>query len=167
MTQEKVIKAKAHKLNKPEDGNRGKIYNYLCDQHDIEVCFRPGFLDTLFGNFLIGDEICFLHVEEEVLVATCSARVLFIDSDPKAQIKIKIAPSSELRRFNVKEEEKEPVEEEPKEEYIKKDGVAIYNKKRRKYEVFMDDEIVYASQNKTHAEAVARGDKPIPQHSAI
>lgn len=161
MTQEKIIKAKSNKLNKPEDGNFGKNFNYVCEQHSVEVCFRDGFFDTLAGNFMAGDNISCLHIIDNILLATCEARVVFVDQDAVKTAKVEVHKASEIMSFG-KIPESIIEKELPGPEYIKKDGVAIYNKKKRTYEVWMDDKIVCDSRNKKYAEEIARGDRPLP-----
>ena len=59
-----MIKARSNKLNKPEDGNFGKVWNYICDQHDLKECFNPGFFNTLGGNLMAGDIIRMIEIKQ-------------------------------------------------------------------------------------------------------
>jgi hypothetical protein len=161
------IKAKTHNLNKPEDGNYGKQFNYICKDHDVQTCFQPNFFDTLAGNFMAGDTIRCLKIVKERVTHMCEGVVLSVNIDGNKRevdfrpIVAKIMTFPEVNYLHDNDQKLE--EKESHEEYIKKDGVAKYNKKTRQYEVFVDDIIVYASQNKKFAEEVARGDKAIPE----
>ena len=78
------VKAKHHKLNKPEDGNFGKQWNYICDQHKVQECYEKGFFDPLAGNFMAGDTIRILEVRDGRVRSFAEGIIIEVMSDQKA-----------------------------------------------------------------------------------
>jgi hypothetical protein len=161
------IKAKTHNLNKPEDGNYGKTFNYICKDHDVQTCFVPGFFSTLAGNFMAGDSIRCMKIVKERITHLCEGIVLTVDIDGNKRtvdfrpITPKIITFPEENYLQARPQEMQ--EGEAREEFIKNDGVVKRNQKNKNYDVYMNDIVVCSTTNKTAADAIARGDRPIPE----
>ncbi len=166
------IKAKTHNLNKPEDGNYGKSFNYICKDHDVQTCFEEGFFDTLAGNFMAGDSIRCLKIKKERISELCEGIVLFVNiegNNRQVDFRPLVNKITTFPERNYLHEHKQDLktteahELESREEYIKEDGVAKWNPKKKVYEIFQGDIIIHATRDKTQADAIARGDKPVPE----
>tara|TARA_R110002096_G_scaffold53659_1_gene139266 strand:+ start:843 stop:1319 length:477 start_codon:yes stop_codon:yes gene_type:complete len=155
-----MIKARTNNLNKPEDGNYGKQYNYICKDHDISTCFQPGFFDPLSGNFMAGDTVRCIKISNERVVAMAEGIVLEVETTSNAR-KVEFKSISEITTFP-----KKPAEEKVKEAdgptYIGENGTVKYNYTNKNWDILVDDVIVHTSNNKIEANSIARGDQPIP-----
>lgn len=156
-----MIKAKTHNLNKPEDGNYGKQFNYICKDHDINTCFQPGFFDPLSGNFMAGDTVRCIKIKDERVTAMAEGIVLEVNSTSTVRA-VEFTPISKVTTFS----DKLPEEDKPKEEdgpdYIRENGTVKYNYTNKNWDILVDGEIVHTSNNKIEANSIARGDQPIP-----
>ena len=168
-----MIKAKTQHLNKPEDGNYGKQFNYICKDHDVTTCFQPGFFDTLTGNFMAGDTIRCIKIVEERVVAVADGIVLevqingnvrtvdfksLLDAGATGPEQTTAQVTTFAGKPLIKGEEKEV--DGP--EYIKENGVVKWNPGKKVFEVRVKDQVVYATKEKSEALNIARGDQPIP-----
>jgi len=157
-----MIKAKTNNLNKPEDGNYGKQFNYICKDHDINTCFQPGFFDTLTGNFMAGDSIRCMKIVKERIVAMCDGVVLEVCVNGNVR-NVDFIPIGDIITFsegrNIQpEKEKAPAAP----IYIKEDGTVKWNLGRKVYQVVVKGEVVYETPEKQLAQQIARGDQPVP-----
>lgn len=156
-----MIKAKANKLNKPEDGNFGKVWNYICDQHEIKECFNPGFFDTLGGNLMAGDIIRMIEIKQNRVLSLFEGVILEVTKDKTGHNVIFHPISDKILRF-APAKPKETPKEDPAPEFISGTGVVEWNLGKRAYIVSVNGKPVCEIENKDEAHAVARGDRPIP-----
>ena len=158
-----MIKARTNNLNKPEDGNYGKNFNYICKDHDVKTCFKPGFFDTLTGNFMAGDTIRCLKIEKERVLAMCDGVVLETRVNGNVRT-VDFRATSDVVDFSeslsLEEPEEEDTPDAPK--YIKEDGTVKWNLGRKVYQVVVKGEVVYETPEKQLAQQIARGDQPVP-----
>jgi|ETNvirnome_6_100_1030635.scaffolds.fasta_scaffold02117_5 hypothetical protein len=159
------MKAKANKLNKPEDGNFGKVWNYICDQHDIKVCFEEGFFNSIGGNLMAGDTIRMLRInnKSQRITEMCEGIVLHVE-DTKLGWVVDFFPlKNKILTFGTpKVTEDNKTEHQPDPEFIKGNGKVEWNLGKRGYAVLDDGKQVYFTDNKAEAHAISRGDRPIP-----
>jgi|TARA_R110000744_G_scaffold375956_2_gene489842 hypothetical protein len=157
-----MIKAKAHRLNKPEDGNFGKIWNYICDQHEIKECFTEGFFSTMGGNLMAGDTVRMIEIRKNRIISLCEGIVLEVTKNTTGY-KVEFHPLSEkIKRFPLGEGVKEKPSTEPAPVFISGTGLVEWNLGKRTYVITADGKPVCEIDNKAEAHAVARGDKPLP-----
>ena len=159
------MRAKANKLNKPEDGNFGKTWNYICDQHEIAECFKKGFFDSVGGNLMAGDQIRMIRMQGEKLVlGICDGIVLQVESTKLGWV-VQFHPLQNTI-LNFKDAFTDtPTESEPEEvgpEFIKGTGRVEWSINKKHYSVFDDGKEVCTVYKKSEAHAISRGDKPIP-----
>jgi hypothetical protein len=159
------VKAKHSKLNKPEDGNFGKIWNYICDQHDVKECYQEGFFDTMVGNLMAGDTIRILEVRDKRVRSMAEGIVLEVIRGKQVD-KVEFFPlASKVLKFPIKTFEEPNKEDEVPAEYIQGEGTVEYNPGKKAYMILCDGKIVSQCANKERAHAVARGDFPIPVYT--
>jgi len=157
-----MIKAKAHRLNKPEDGNFGKVWNYICDQHEIKECFKEGFFNTLGGNLMAGDVVRMIEIRQNRILSLCEGIILEVTKN-QTGYQVEFHPLSEaIKRFPQGKAVKETAVAEPAPEFISGTGSVEWNLGKRTYVITADGKPVCEIENKAEAHAVARGDKPIP-----
>ena len=156
-----MIKARTNNLNKPEDGNYGKQFNYICKDHDINTCFQPGFFDPLSGNFMAGDIVRCIKITDERVVAMAEGIVLEVEATANSR-NVEFTPISQVTTFSEKLAEKEEIKEADGPTYIGENGTVKYNYTNKNWDILVDDEIVHTSNNKIEANSIARGDQPIP-----
>ena len=157
-----MIRAKAHRLNKPEDGNFGKVWNYICDQHEIKECFNEGFFSPMGGNLMAGDMIRMIEIRQNRILSLCEGIVLEVIKT-KTGYQVEFHPlSDKIKRFpRGKVIDKEPSTEAPP-VFISGTGLVEWNLGKRTYVITADGKPVCEIDNKAEAHAVARGDKPLP-----
>mgnify|MGYP005670316705 CR=1 FL=1 len=157
------VKAKHHKLNKPEDGNFGKQWNYICDQHKVQECYEKGFFDPLAGNFMAGDTIRILEVRDGRVRSFAEGIIIEVMSDQKAD-RVEFHPLGSkvivFPRKNSKDLPEEKKEIAP--EFIQGEGTVKYNFGKKMYSILSDGKCIAECSNKERAHSVARGDVPIP-----
>tara|TARA_R100001244_G_scaffold130372_1_gene102462 strand:+ start:819 stop:1388 length:570 start_codon:yes stop_codon:yes gene_type:complete len=168
-----MIKAKTQHLNKPEDGNYGKQFNYICKDHDVNTCFQPGFFDTLTGNFMAGDTIKCIKIEKERVVAVADGIVLEVQINGNVRT-VDFRPvlgagasgiegtTAQVTTFAGKPLIVDEETEVDGPEYIKENGTVKWNPGKKVFEVRVEDQVVYATKEKPEALKIARGDQPIP-----
>tara|TARA_R110000803_G_scaffold95011_2_gene162762 strand:+ start:113 stop:595 length:483 start_codon:yes stop_codon:yes gene_type:complete len=157
-----MIKARTNNLNKPEDGNYGKNFNYICKDHGVSTCFQPGFFDTLTGNFMAGDTIRCLKIVKERVSAMCDGIVLETKVNGNVRT-VDFRATGDVVEFSETpfiEVEEEKIPDAPK--YIKEDGTSKWNPGRKAYQVIVNGEVVYETPEKQLAQQIARGDQPVP-----
>tara|TARA_B100000287_G_C20644690_1_gene784677 strand:- start:1382 stop:1861 length:480 start_codon:yes stop_codon:yes gene_type:complete len=156
-----MIKAKAHKLNKPEDGNFGKVWNYICDQHEIKECFNPGFFNTLGGNLMAGDMIRMIEIRQNRVHSLFEGIILEVTAEKNGPNVVFYPINDKVLRFPTSKSKEAP-KEDPLPEFISGTGAVEWNLGKRAYVISVDGKPVCEIENKDEAHAVARGDKPIP-----
>lgn len=156
-----MIKAKAHKLNKPEDGNFGKVWNYICDQHEIKECFNPGFFNTLGGNLMAGDMIRMIEIKQNRVHSLFEGIILEVTTEKNGQNVVFYPINDKVLRFPTTKPKEAP-KEDPLPEFISGTGAVEWNLGKRAYVISVNGKPVCEIENKDEAHAVARGDKPIP-----
>jgi len=157
-----MIKAKAHRLNKPEDGNFGKVWNYICDQHEIKECFKEGFFSPMGGNLMAGDMIRMIEIRQNRIISLCEGIILEVVKT-KTGYQVEFHPlSDKIKRFPRGKviDETPPMEAPPV--FISGTGSVEWNLGKRTYVITADGKPVCEIDNKAEAHAVARGDKPLP-----
>lgn len=157
-----MIKAKTNNLNKPEDGNYGKDFNYICKDHDINVCFQPGFFDTLAGNFMASDTITCIKIIKERVVSRCKGIILEVQINGNVR-RVDFAPLGDIEVFagkhlTIEEEKKIPAPL----KYIKSNGEFKWNPGKQIFQIYEDKKLVHETREKQDAIAIARGDLAIP-----
>lgn len=159
------MRAKANKLNKPEDGNFGKTWNYICDQHDISECFKPGFFNTIGGNLMAGDQIRMIRMQgEKRVLGVCDGIVIQVETTKMGWVVDFHPMQSTVLDFKDVPTSDQPAAE-PEEagpEFIKGTGKVEWNINKKHYSVFDDGREVCIVYKKSEAHAISRGDKPIP-----
>ena len=157
------MKARANKLNKPEDGNFGKTWNYICDQHSIKECFAPGFFNTIGGNLMAGDQIRMIRMYSDKRVAGLCDGIVLEVKDSKHGWEVEFRPlQTDIVDFGPPKHEPRETPKAEGPEYIKGEGRVEWNFGKKSYTVFEDGKEVYQTSKKAEANAVARGDQPIP-----
>jgi hypothetical protein len=156
-----TIKAKTNNLNKPEDGNYGKQFNYICKDHDVNTCFQPGFFDTLAGNFMAGDTIKCIKIVKERVVTVAEGMIIEVQISGNVRT-VEFQPTTKLTTIAGKHCTEEEEKEANGPEYIKENGSVNYNYKLRRWDVMVEGKVVYESDDKQEAQSIARGDLPIP-----
>jgi len=156
-----MIKAKAHKLNKPEDGNFGKVWNYICDQHEIKECFNPGFFNTLGGNLMAGDMIRMIEIKQNRVHSLFEGVILEVTTEKNGQNVVFYPINDKVLRFPTAKSKEAP-KEDPLPEFISGTGAVEWNLGKRAYVISVNGKPICEIENKDEAHAVARGDKPIP-----
>ena len=157
-----MIKAKAHRLNKPEDGNFGKFWNYICDQHEIKECFKEGFFNSMGGNLMAGDTVRMIEIRQNRIISLCEGIVLEVTKN-KTGYQVEFHALSEaIKRFPQGKIKTETSAAAPPLEFISGTGSVEWNLGKRAYIITADGKPVCEIENKAEAHAVARGDKPIP-----
>jgi hypothetical protein len=159
------VKAKHNKLNKPEDGNFGKMWNYICDQHDVKECYQEGFFDPLAGNLMAGDTIRILEVRDKRIFSMADGIVLEVIHTNRLD-KVEFFPlSSKVLKFPVRNFKEPAKEYEAPTEYIQGTGAVEYNPGKKTYNILCEGKIISECVNKERAHAIARGDFPIPVYN--
>jgi|TARA_R110000803_G_scaffold137219_4_gene204219 hypothetical protein len=159
------VKAKHNKLNKPEDGNFGKVWNYICDQHDVKECYQVGFFDPLAGNLMAGDTIRILEVRDNRVRAMTEGIVLEILRTKQADTVEFFPLISKVIKFPVRTFKEPNKEEQVPATYIQGAGTVEYNIGKKAYMILCDGKIISQCVNKERAHAVARGDFPVPVYT--
>jgi hypothetical protein len=168
-----ISMANATNLTKPEDGTTGKLYNYLCYGHPLDVCFDKDFFRSMRGNFLPGDKICLMEFDtknpelrEQVLRSMCEGIVVSIRNDT-----VDFRPlGNSITRFKDIDETEEVIEpgfDEPAPEFIKSEDAKVkWIVGSRSYHVIADGLVVADVKDKADAYSIARGDLPLPALTA-
>jgi hypothetical protein len=156
-----MLKAKSNKLNKPEDGNFGKVWNYICEHHEIKECFNPGFFDPLGGNLMAGDIIRMMEIKNKRVLALYEGIILEVQNTKTGHNVVFHPLSPKINRFpepkTTPEKEKTPLPE-----FILGTGDVAWNLRKKAYIVSVNGKPICEIENKEEAHAVARGDKPLP-----
>ncbi len=156
------VKAKHNKLNKPEDGNFGKLWNYICDQHGVAECFEEGFFDPMSGNLMAGDIIRILEIQTNRIRSMSEGIVLEVVKT-KQRDSVDFFPlSTKILKFPLKTYDAPAEDEEVPAEYIKGTGTVKYNPGKKAYMISCDGKVVSQCANSERAHGIARGDFPIP-----
>ena len=157
-----MIKAKAHRLNKPEDGNFGKVWNYICDQHEIKECYNKGFFNTMGGNLMAGDTVRMIEIRNNRILSLSEGIVLEVTKS-KIGFDVEFYPlDKQIIRFPQGEAAKEKAPAAASPEFISGTGSVEWNLGKRTYVITADGKTVCEIDNKAEAHAIARGDQPIP-----
>ncbi len=156
-----MIKAKSNKLNKPEDGNFGKVWNYICEYHELTECFNPGFFNTLGANLMAGDIIRMMEIKDKRVLALYEGIILEVQNTKTGHNVIFHPLSEKITRFPEakiapKKEEVAPPE------FISGTGSVTWNLGKKAYIISVGGKPICEIENKEEAHAVARGDKPLP-----
>lgn len=163
------LKAHGRKLVKSSDGNDGTPWSYLCDNGlPIEQCFVPNYFSTLKDMLLPGDTIEILQIKLNGKVreiqAACKA-IVISRSETAREIDVQMYdPKTGIHRYTpygVVEEEK-PQEPFVPVEFITGSGRVERDENTKIYTVYCDKEVVYETMKKGLAQAISRGDTPIP-----
>ena len=155
------FKAKAHKLERAGDGQFGTNWSYVCGAHPIEESVKDGFFDEIRDNLVVGDTIRVIEIQKEVVTGVIDFMVV-----AKAKTTVNCRPMSEgIIRFKAIEARKDkvapPVYVEP-EKFIEGSGTVAWNPGMKRYVVSVGDKKIVSVKDKEEAEAIARGDKPLP-----
>ena len=157
-----MLKARTNKLNKPEDGNFGKVWNYICDQHEIKECFTEGFFNPVGGNLMAGDTVRMMEIRQNRIMAICDGIILEVKNDATGY-NVEFHPlSTKISNFPRPKVKKEKPKDEAPPEFILGTGLVEWNLGKRAYTIFANGKPVCEVENKAEAHAIARGDKPIP-----
>ena len=156
-----MIKARSNKLNKPEDGNFGKVWNYICDQHDLKECFNPGVFNTLGGNLMAGDIIRMIEIRQKRIQSLFEGIIVEVITEKPGYNVIFHPISEKILRFPSAKPKEEP-KEDPAPEFISGTGLVEWNLGKRAYVISVKGKHICEVENKDEAHAIARGDKPIP-----
>ena len=168
-----ISMALSQNLTKPEDGTTGKIYNYLCYGHSLDVCFDKDFFRSMRGNFVPGDHIVLMgfdsrltDMRDQILLSRCEGIVVSVRNDT-----VDFRPlEATVQRFKNMEDAEvimEPGFDEPAPEYIKSDNAKVkWIVGSRSYQVIIDDQVVAEVKDKDDARAIARGDMQLPALTA-
>jgi hypothetical protein len=156
-----MLKAKSHKLNKPEDGNFGKVWNYICEHHELTECFNPGFFNTLGANLMAGDTIRMMEIKNGRVLALYEGIILEVQITKTGHNVVFHPLSENIVRFPEAKPKVEKEEALPP-EFISGTGSVIWNLGKRAYVISVNGKPVCEVENKQEAYAIARGDKPLP-----
>lgn len=170
MSTKQKFKARSQFLVKSEDGTNARLMSYLCSQHPIKECFKPGFFNSVASNLLPGDQVRCIQItrkqkpEDEVVSASWTGIVIKVCKKKGGQEEVVFVPVDGQGLQEYKEPEEELVEEEEYNgpEYIQGDGQVERNQRSGTYTVKMKGEEVCTVDTKEEAASIARGDVPIP-----
>ena len=164
------IKAKGNNLIKSSDGNFGTLYCYRCDgNRNIEDTLKKGFFDSVRSRLGAGDLISAVEIKktedgkDEVVTASVTLVVVSRTGD-KMELDVRPYEGSKIYRYDPKEhkgEEPEPLQEGPR--YVNGDGQVEKDLVSGEYTVKCGGKIEYSTDNQAEANAIARGDIPIPE----
>ncbi len=163
--------ARSQNLVKSEDGTNARLVSFLCNQHSIEECFKPGFFDNISSNLLPGDQIRCVQItnaqkdKDRVVTASWLGIVIKIVKESNRKEKVIFVPIDKqgLQRYEVPEEKEEEIEPYVGPQFIQGDGVVERNKNAGDYTVKLRGKEVCTVESKKEASAIARGDIPIPE----
>lgn len=151
-------KCLTHKLERIGDGQFGTAWSYKCDHDKLEECFKDDFFSSAIGNLMAGDTIRVVEFQMNKVTAFCELMVISIRDK-----NIICRPvQNHIVRFQEKEPEKLIKPKETDEEFIHGDGEVKWNLGRQRHVVTVAGVEVASSRNKEEAQAIARGDKPLP-----
>ena len=156
-----MLKAKSNKLNKPEDGNFGKVWNYICEHHEIAECFNKGFFNTLGANLLAGDVIRMMEMKNNRIISLYEGIVLEVQKTKMGPNVIFHPLSSKISRFPLPKVDPKKEEAAPP-EFISGTGAVEWNLGKKAYVISVNGKPICEIENKEEAHAVARGDQPLP-----
>ena len=163
------LKAHGRKLVKSSDGNDGTPWSYLCDNGlPIEQCLVPNYFSPLKDMLLPGDTIEILQIKltgkVREIQAACRA-IVVSRSETKPEIDVQMYNKKEgIPRYTphgVVKEEKPQTPLSPI-NFITGSGYVERDENTKVYSVLCNKEVVYETMKKALAQAIARGDTPIP-----
>jgi hypothetical protein len=148
------------------DGNFGTTYSYRCDNgQPIDRCLAEDFFDTVKTRLGPGDVIRVCEYKDSKVTASCELIVVSRGPQPAMKLDIRLYKGQEIYRYedgSVEEEEK-PETKEPDEIYIDGTGTVERDEVSKIYKVKCDGNVIYETEKKGLAMAIARGDAPVPQ----
>lgn len=159
-----IQKALTHKLIRSTDGNFGTHWTYMCDNgRPIEASFEENFFSTLWSNLLPGDTIRVVETKKKKLVAAYLA-IVVAKHETLPEVDVQPYDDTGVRRFTpvgCEEVKLEPMEPGPV--FVSGTVQAEYSQRDHLWKVKDGGKVVFETENKAEAKAVARGDMPIPQ----
>lgn len=164
------LKAHGRKLVKSSDGNDGTPWSYLCDNGlPIEQCFVPNYFSTLKDLLLPGDTIEILQIKlikgkVREIQAACKA-IVISRSENAREIDVQMYdPKDGIHRYTPYGVVEEEIPEEPLVPimYIEGSGRVERDEKTKIYTVYCNKDMIYQTMKKSLAQAISRGDVPIP-----
>jgi len=152
--------AKIQNFSNAVDGQFGRVWNYQCKDHAIDICFSPGFFASMRSNLMFGDVIRLVRVIRGRAVAYCEGMVC--EANDK-DVDFRMISQSVLY-FSERDDFKEviePIEKTEPPAYIKGEGKMAYNVGKGKFDIKVKGKVVAEADNKDTAERIIRGDLPI------
>ena len=151
------MKANYQHLSKPEDGTVGKIYSYTMTV-DIKNALTEGFFNTMWNNFMAGDDIIVRQIVENKLLQRQSLAVTFV-----SPVNVVVEPISDPITFTHGELEIiEKPDPESRTQHATGDWTYKHNGRGTYKVIDQNNDTVCIVSDKETAIAVARGDTPVP-----
>lgn len=162
-----MSKCKPQNLCRRGDGQFGTPFAYTFEgkEHGMESVFDDGFFLPVAANLIAGDTIRIMQIEKPVPTkpetwrVAAFAEVLVTFNDRKT---IETVVTQKPAALTAPEPEQAASEVFEQENYVSGSGEVKWNPGIKKHEVIVDGEPVFASKDKEEAQAVCRGDQPIP-----
>lgn len=157
-------KARGNNLLQVSDGNFGTSYAYRCDGNiPIERCLEQDFFETVKTRLGAGDTIQVVEYKDGIVSASCKLIVISRSKD-KLILDIRLIDKIGIVRYESKSvgELKEAASPIPDVKYIHGTGQVEQDKVSKIYSVKCEGVVVYETDKKGLAMAIARGDAPIP-----
>jgi len=154
------VTARSPKLIRRGDGQFGNDWSYIIDDHKIELCFEDNFFRPVRDNFLPGDTVRLIEMVNGRVTALCDIIILSKTADDIESGLV----SGTLVRYTEKQKKADKL---PKDvydgpEYIKGDGKVDYIMNQNLYCISVKGHIVAKVRDEDEANAIARGDMPLP-----
>jgi len=158
------MKAKQNNLIQSADGNFGTAYTYRGESgQKIEQFLVKDFFDAVKTRLTPADTIRVMEMTNGKVTASILLVVLSRGPEPKMELDIRPYDSDKILRYTEsKDEQVDPPEDLENIVYISGTGQVERNKEGV-YQVKCDGKVIYETEKKGLAQAIARGDTPIPQ----
>lgn len=159
------MKAKQNNLIQGADGNFGTTYTYRGENgQKIEQFLEEGFFETVKTRLAPADTLRIVEMHNKKVTASILMIIISRGPEPKMELDIRPYDSDRILRYNESEDKATPLPE-PVEDlvYISGTGQVERDQNTKLYSVKCDGKVIYETMKKGLAQAIARGDTPIPQ----
>ncbi len=158
------LKAKQNNLQQSSDGSFGTVYTYRGESRQpIESLITNEFYEPTKTRLNACDTIYVMEMKDKKVVASILLIVISRGKEPKMELDIRPYGDSKITRYDYEETQQIPEEPLVPVIYISGTGQVERDRKTGVYSVKCDGKVIYETENKALAGAIARGDAPIPQ----